>query len=194
MMTNKEFVEKLKLATSVKTLYVMGGFGAPAGYGTNRKRYSTNYDYNKAAERTKMIKECSDDTFFFDCICLGKGILWGWNADPKKVYGGAVYTSNNVPDFGTEAAMSHCTDVSTNFSNLTVGEWLYMSGHVGYYIGDGKVIECTPKWENKVQIRSLNDREWVKHGKLKYIDYTGKPEPTKKTFSCPCCGTKFKEV
>lgn len=193
MMTNTEFVAKLKLAASVETLYVMGGFGAPAGYGRNRTRYCTNNKYNKNATRTKMIKECSDNTFFFDCVCLGKGILWGWDAKTDRVYGGAKYTSNGVPDFGAGSAMKHCTDVSSDFSKLTVGEWLYMPGHVGYYVGDGYVIESSPKWKNKVQYTKLTDRKWETHGKLKYIKYEEpKPETNDPgAVTCPKCGHSF---
>ena len=193
MMKVNEFIEKLKLAERSKTLYVKGGFGAPAGYKTNRTRYSTNNKYNKAADRAAMIKNCSSDTFFFDCVCLGKGILWGWNADTNAVYGGAKYTSGGVPDFAADSAMNHCSDVSTDFSKIEVGEWLWMSGHVGYYVGDGMVIECTPSWENRVQYTKLTQRKWKKHGKCKYIDYTAtNSKPVE--IVCPCCGATFQKV
>jgi hypothetical protein len=42
-------------------------------------------------------------------------------------------------------------------------------------------VECTPKWENKVQITACNctkagynRRDWVKHGKLPYVSYEQK--------------------
>lgn len=194
MMTSKKFVEMLKKAESLKTLYVMAGFGAPAGCGNNRNRYHKEDPYNQKAARAKMILSCSGDTFFFDCVGLGKGILWGWTANKQKTYGGATYKANGVPDFGADDAMSHCRDVSTDFSKLVVGEWLWMTGHVGFYVGDGKVIECTPSWENGVQYTKLSARKWKKHGKLKYIDYsaetTAKAESTD-TVTCPHCGHTF---
>lgn len=193
MMTVNEFIEKLKLAERSNTLYVKGGFGAPAGYKTNRDRYTNNNSYNKDPKRAKMIASCSADTFFFDCVCLGKGILWGWNANTNALYGGASYKSNNVPDFSADASMSHCTNVSTDFSKIEVGEWLWMSGHVGYYVGDGMVIECTPSWENRVQYTKLTARKWKKHGKCKYLDYSA-TESKKITISCPCCGATFEKI
>jgi hypothetical protein len=54
------------------------------------------------------------------------------------------------------------------------------SDHIGIYIGDGKVAEATPAWEDGVQISAcanrgaiagLNSRKWDNHGKLKYIEY-----------------------
>lgn len=190
-MKSKEFIEKLKLAANKKTLYVMGCFGAPMGYGTNRKRYSTNYDYNKQASRTKMIMEASNDTFGFDCVCLIKGILWGWNADVNKVYGGAVYASNDVPDIGAGkyGIISECADATdSNWDNIQPGEIVWIDGHVGAYVGDGKVIECTPAWDNKVQYSNLGNiakyktghyRIWTKHAHLPWVDYSDQTQTNK---------------
>ena len=65
-MTNKEFVDKLLQAVKCKTLYVMGCFGAPLGYGNNRTRYKNNHSYNKQYSRQQMIDKASVDTFGFD--------------------------------------------------------------------------------------------------------------------------------
>lgn len=47
-----------------------------------------------------------------------------------------------------------------------------MSGHIGVYIGNGKVCECSPKWENGIQITELTQRKWALHGKSKWLDYS----------------------
>ena len=102
MMKATELVSKaIDIAKNYKTLYVMGCFGAPMT-AANKKRYTTNHSYNKAAARVKMINAASEDTFGFDCVCLIKGILWGWNGDKNATYGGAKYASNNVPDLGAD--------------------------------------------------------------------------------------------
>ena len=98
-MKSNEFLDKLRLAESCKTIYIKGCFGAPMTP-ANKKRYTNNLPYNN--NRAAMINACSADTFGFDCVCLIKGILWGWNADKNKVYGGAVYKSNGVPDVGAD--------------------------------------------------------------------------------------------
>ncbi len=80
-MKAKEFVDKLvNIARNYKTLYVMGCFGAPMTE-ANKRRYTQNHPYNKQAARTAMINAASADTFGFDCVCLIKGVLWGWNGD-----------------------------------------------------------------------------------------------------------------
>lgn len=187
-MKNTEFVKKLKdVADNYKTLYVIGCFGAPMT-ASNKTRYINNGShngYNAKPERRAMIESATEDTFGFDCVCLIKGILWGWNGDKKKVYGGATYASGGVPDISADSIINVCKNVSTDFSSIAIGELLWMKGHVGVYIGDGLAVECTPTWKNKVQITAVgnigtkagyNTRKWTKHGKLPYVEYAPKSE------------------
>ena len=178
VMTAAELIAKLKGAQAQPTYYVMGCFGAYIS-DKNIKRYTTNNDYNR--KNAAAIKKNAMGKFGFDCVCLIKGILWGWNANKSATYGGATYTSNGVPDIGADSMIKACKDVSTDFSKIIPGEAVWLSGHIGVYIGDGLVIECTPKWENKVQITACenigkvagyNSRRWTKHGKLPYVDYS----------------------
>ena len=189
-MNNKEFIAKLQnVADNFKTLYVMGCFGAPLT-GGNVQRYCTNHDYNKQAARTAMIKAAANQNppvYGFDCVCLIKGVLWGWSGDASKTYGGAGYAVNGVPDINADGMITKCTGVSTNFGNLVPGEAVWLPGHIGVYIGGGKVIECTPAFKNCVQVTAclnigaiagLNGRAWTKHGKLPYITYETIETPT----------------
>lgn len=183
VMKVKDFVNKAKdIANKYKTLYVMGCFGAPLN-ATNKKRYTTNSSYNKQASRKNMINKASSDTFGFDCVCLIKGILWGWSGNKNKIYGGAVYGSNGVDDVNADMIIKskYCTNISTNFNNIIAGEIVWLKGHVGIYIGNSKVVECTPAFKNKVQITKLSQRKWLKHGKLKYIDYGAITKPANKS-------------
>ena len=195
VMTSTKFVEKVvDIAKNHKTLYVMGCFGAPLN-GSNVTRYQNNHSYNRQKERKSLIKSVANKNYFgFDCVCLIKGVLWGWNGDLSKTYGGATYASNNVPDIGADKMITECSDVSTDFSKIEVGEAVWMSGHIGVYIGDGLAVECTPRWTSDVQITAVgnigkkkgyNTRTWTKHGKLPYISYDSKTvtktETTKST-------------
>lgn len=76
--------------------------------------------------------------------------------------------------------ITKCSGVSTNFSKIVPGEAVWMKGHIGVYIGGGKVIECSSAFKNCVQVTAclnigaisgMNGRRWVKHGKLPYITY-----------------------
>jgi len=151
----------------------------------NKKRYCNNNAYNKRTERTKQIMAASSDTYGFDCVCLIKGILWGWNGNISKPYGGARYASNGVPDIGADTMIKYCHDVSASgWSKMLPGEVVWMSGHIGIYIGGGLAVECSPRWKNKVQITAVKNisdqigyssRIWKKHGKLPWIKYEAAP-------------------
>lgn len=183
MMKASEMVSKaIDIAKNYKTLYVMGCFGAPMT-AANKKRYTTNHSYNKAAARVKLINAASADTFGFDCVCLIKGILWGWDGDQNATYGGAKYASNNVPDISADSMIKKCSDASTTgWADMEPGEVVWTTGHIGIYIGNGLAVECTPKWKNCVQITAVanigsksgyNARTWKKHGHIPYVEYTG---------------------
>lgn len=167
------------VAENYKTLYVMGCFGAPMTK-ANKKRYIEHHPYNQSASRQKMINAATDDTFGFDCVNLIKGILWGWNGDKSKMYGGAKYAVKGVPDTNANGMIKLCRDVTTDFGSVEIGEALWCSGHIGVYIGDGLGVECTPAWKNRVQITAVSNmgakagyssRKWTKHGKLPYVEY-----------------------
>ena len=183
--TNIDLVNRLKvIVTDYKTLYVMGCFGAPMT-DKNKERYTTNHSYNKQENRTKMIKAASSDTFGFDCVGLIKAVLWGWNGDLTASYGGAKYKTNGVPDTNAGGMIKACSNVTTDFSTIEVGEAVWMEGHIGVYVGGGLAIECTPSWDNKVQFTACNQnvagyprRDWTKHGKLPYIEYLTQQEET----------------
>ena len=78
--------------------------------------------------------------------------------------------------------------MTTDFSKIEVGEAVWMEGHIGVYVGDGLAVECTPRWDNKVQITACNRnvagynrRNWTKHGKLPYVTYTQQTMPSTDT-------------
>ncbi len=190
-MTNLELANKLiDIAKNVKTLYVMGGIGYPLNAKGKQRAYKNSW--NTDPDRVKFIEAASDDTFAFDCVCLIKSVLWGFVADPSKTYGGAVYKANGVPDIGADTMITKCSDISTDFSKIEIGEAVWMKGHIGVYVGNGLAVECTPIWGNDVQLTACNcsksgynRRNWTKHGKLPYITYenqaVAEPTPDKNT-------------
>lgn len=141
--------------------------------------------YKKPSKYKKGWAKWIDNKWQWDCIGLIKSILWGWVGDESKYHGGGVYASNGVPDTTEKGLLNNCTDVSSDFTNLVPGEYLYMKGHAGTYAGNGSVIECTKNSKFKIdgvgktQIGSKGERlyngkqsgSWEKHGKLKWIDY-----------------------
>lgn len=181
------FISKLyDIKRNYRTIYAWGCFG---GIMTNSmvenkaRQYPSMYD---SATKAAMKRAGSQGAFGFDCVNLIKGILWGWNGSRNATWGGAVYASNGVPDVSADGMINKCIGVSSNFSNIQPGEAVWLPGHIGVYVGNGRVIECTPKWSNGVQetallnhgpIAGLNGRRWSRHGKIPYINYNGAVAP-----------------
>ena len=186
MMKVDEFLSKMRLAASVKSLYIKGCFGAPLN-DTNKKRYTQNNEYNKRADRVAKIMAASADTFGSDCCGIIKACLWNFSADPTKRYGGAEYKANGVPDVGADGMIKACKDATTDFSKIEPGMLVWMSGHVGIYVGNGQVIESTPSFKDGCQYTNLgnlgyktgNWRKWTKCGHLPWVEYKSAPTEEK---------------
>ena len=187
-MKNTVLVDKaVDIAKNYKTTYIWGGIGLPITAETI-KRAEKSYFKNTTSGYAAAAKKLSGDpkAFYFDCIGLIKSILWGWCGDNSKTYGGAKYASNGVPDIGADATISKCSDVSASgWADMVPGEAVWCKGHIGIYIGDGLAVECTPKWNNGVQITAVGNigsksgyktRHWTKHGKLPWVDYSKEQE------------------
>lgn len=175
----KKFVETLvNIAEKEKTIYAFGSFGFPLN-AANKKRLLQNPKNRQFATK---INNAASTAFAFDCVCFIKAVLWGWTGNKKLNYGGATYKANGVPDVNADVMMTkaHTDSLSTDSSKIKYGHVVGMPGHIGVYIGNGKVVEATPKWQGGALISNLKDRKWVSHGKLKYVDYT-EDKPVKKS-------------
>lgn len=187
-MKASEFCDTLiDIAVNKKTLYILGCFGAPMS-NANKNRYTSNYAYNAREDRATKIRSASADTFGFDCICLPKGVQWGWCGDINDEYGGAKYQSNGLKDVTIEEMMASCGRVSTDFTDIRRGEIVHVVtpdyNHVGIYVGGGRVVEATSRWDDGVQVTKLGNvpsdyqsdkiRTWDEHGLLPFIEYEDK--------------------
>lgn len=128
-----------------------------------------------------------------------------WFAVIYKIFVEQPLYNHGVPDIGADSMIKVCTGVTTDFSNIEVGEAVWMEGHIGVYVGDGKCVECTPKWTNNVQFSNLgniskyktgNYRVWTKHGKLPYVKYETVEDnkPIVQTPVVPASGVKGIDV
>ena len=180
MMKSKDFINTLKKALNSNTVYCWGMWGQIINDNiiqTKTKQYPNFYT---ASRRTYLNSIKNKNYFGFDCVCLVKSILWGWNGDSKKANGGAKYGSNEVPDVSADTMITKCKNVSTDFSKIIPGALVWIKGHVGVYIGDGYCIECTTDWTGKVLKSALKnngikgqfERKWSKWGLLPYVDYS----------------------
>ena len=171
-----DFVRIVKqAATECTTYYVTGGIGyknTPA----NVERACKAYTKNKARNIPTDGKG-----FMFDCVGLIKAIAcWGWTPKTDTVY-------SNKQDYNDKGFYDHYgTQSSADFSKIDEGEMVLIPGHIGVYIGNGQVVECTPKWDGGVQVSNLANigknygkcRAWQKHAKINFLTYGTEPTPT----------------
>lgn len=185
--TAREFCNILReLATEYKTIYMYAAYGFKVTTATIEAKAKQNLNGWYNTTRINALKAVANKhpTYWgFDCVNMIKGILWGWDGDESKTYGGAQYGSKGVPDTNANGFISRCNNVSTNFDNLQPGEAVWLDGHIGVHIGEGLCVECTPRWSNSVQITRIENvpnqhpeikhsRRWVKRGKIPEISYT----------------------
>ena len=138
----------------------------------------TKYD-NKTTQWMKW----NGSAWLCDCSRMIKGIGWGFSFDKSASHGGAKYLTNNVKDTTANGMIETCSAVTDDFTSITPGECVWLSGHAGIYIGGGQVIEATPAWSadgatyseiSSTGARSKNGKSvsaWAKHGKLPWVTY-----------------------
>lgn len=161
VMTSAEFVQRLKNIVNRPNYYY------------NQFPYNLGY-YNGYA-------------ISFDCWNLVKALINEPDIDQNYTVGHYAPPVGNMGDWDGWTILQHCEGVSTDFTRIFVGEYLYMAGHAGVYIGNGLVIECTCDWEGGVLVSRITSsgaryrngvygRSWTYHGRLsEWIDYSAKP-------------------
>ncbi len=193
-MTNKEFVNKLlNIVNNYNTVYAYGTFGQKLTTSLINQKEKQYPNWYTTSRKNSLQNLVGKKYFAFDCVGLIKGVLWGWNGS-NTVNGGAKYESNGVPDINANTMINKCSNVSSNLSNIKIGELLWMSGHVGVYYKDNQVIECSPAFKNKVQITKLSDRNWKKHGLLPWITYESSFLPSRGYFKKGDSGKNVEKI
>lgn len=186
-MKSTEFIAKLKDIAAIRTVYMWGMFGGLVTEARIQEKAKQYRSYYTASRQQQLRLLIGKNVYAFDCVGLIKGIIWGWRADPNPLgHGGAQYQSNNLPDLDANVMINRCSDVSPDFSRILPGCVVWMQGHIGVYIGEGKVIEAMPSWQDGVQVTAcwnigqlagLQGRRWTQHGKLPWIEYAPGPTP-----------------
>lgn len=188
LMTAAELCAKLMdIAGNYKTAYMLGPWGWPATSKMIQRATTQGSNAKTNRQWLPQANAIKDKGFLFDCVGLIKGILWGWDGDLSRTYGGAGYACNGVPDYDAKKMIDSCREVSADFSTIVPAEAVWMDGHIGVYVGEGLVVEATPKWRGGVQWSTLANtagskalpgtagaRTWTKHGKLPWVDYAAR--------------------
>lgn len=188
--------------------FVKGMVGQPYWYGTCvyrcteslRKRkaeqYPTHYKSNRTSTYNKHIE---DKKICADCAGLIKGFFWtngGHNvlyAIGKDESFPNMYTGNGMPDRSANGLLSWCKNEGAKNGKIETlpnvpGLMVHKNGHVGVYIGDGKVIEARGFSygivETDVQERGWTSWTCLPDSVLLYKEEThSKPSETFRTYT-----------
>lgn len=184
-------ISELKKIVNKKTRYIWGAQGQKITEAFLKKQINTFGSwYNKKNRGTELMAEFRrgdlDGAFGFDCSGLVLAVsLYGWKEDgtlKSNKNAGFDTTANSLKDM-FEGAVSISANTQDWYNkNLVPGMALWMDGHIGFFIGDGKVIEATTSG-NKVICVTPEYRKgsnWKIAGKLPWVLYgEGKTSSTK---------------
>ncbi len=146
--------------------YWLGTFGQVATaalYNYNKSRLPSNYT---ASDFPKQYGQR-----VHDCIGLVKGYIW--SDGPEGI---PLYASNGCPDINETEMYSRCKMKGAMGTMPDIpGILVFFPGHVGVYIGNGKVIEARGHAYGVVTT-NLESRGWKNWGKCPYIEYVEEDE------------------
>lgn len=154
----KHFLTHAYYFLNMPTVYIWGGLGenfTTAVLESLRRDYGDYYTPAKIAEYTPYLNK---NLLGCDCSGLIKNFLMG---------GAARFNFNPHQDYNSMTFYQHVHLKGPMHSKLLPmpelpGICLQMPGHVGIYVGQGKVIESTnnPLFGNGVVMTKLSDRDW----------------------------------
>ena len=167
--------------------YVSGGYGQPltteflAGK-QNKKWFKDKSKQDPSKTNWEYLSQFADQGWYCtDCVCLLKGVLWGYRGDGTE----GDFGSNGVKDSTDSEFYNMCYNKinisgGKNRNKLKPGKILHMDGHVGtvYKVNgsDIKVIESAPSLDG-TKITSIDYQAWTGAGYSPYIIYSAKPQP-----------------
>lgn len=153
--------------------YVKAQLGNPYWYGTFGQKATKSLLNAKTKQYPKHYTPKRMDKYkmqlgarVHDCIGLIKGYLWSNSPTSSPKY-------NESQDVSANGMLKLCKEQG-KISTLPEipGVLVFMKGHVGVYIGKGKVIEARG-FNYGVVETALEDRKWTSWGKCPWITYPG---------------------
>lgn len=148
--------------------YCKAQLGKPYWWGTFGQLASESLLRQKSAQYPRYYTAndfgLQFDKRVHDCVGLIKGYLWSDTPTSSPIY-------NASQDKNVSGMKANCSERG-NLENMPdiPGVLVFMPGHVGIYIGKGKVIEARGHAYGVVET-NLVGRGWKEWGKLNWIEY-----------------------
>ena len=170
--------------------YCKSMVGQPYWYGTCgynctedlRKRKAAQYPSHYGSSRTaRYQQDIKDKKVCCDCIGGSKAYAWtnGGVGLVEAIGTGksisSKYGSNKCPDKSANGMFEYAKSLGLNWGAIhtipeVVGLAVHCSGHVGYYVGNGKVVEWRG-FKYGCVVTDLNKRTWTHWYELPFIKY-----------------------
>ena len=153
--------------------YAKAQLGLPYWYGTFGNIATADLYDSKRRQYPALYKPWNDFPSQYgkrvhDCVGLIKGYLWSDSATSKPIY-------NASQDVSANGMRSKCSEKGAIGTMPDIpGVLVFMPGHVGVYIGGGKVVEARGH-EYGVVCTELSKRPWKHWGKCPWINYSSAP-------------------
>ena len=161
---NLDLVQWVRCAQRQGWGYVLGTFGYVLDQSlltSKIKQYPEEIGKREAFIRANWLGKRT-----VDCIGLIKG--YGW-LDPVSLQIG--YETNGMPDIDADAMFRYATEKgSINTIPEIPGLAVWFEGHIGVYVGEGKVIEAKGTQYGVVETK-LSEGLWTHWLKIPYITY-----------------------
>ena len=141
------------------------------------KQYPSHYKENRT---TRYKQDIANKCVVADCVGACKGTAW---AGPKNLLDAigtdksisSKYGANGCPDKSANGMFTYAKSKGMAWGTIdtipeVVGVAVRFDGHVGYYIGNGEVVEWRGFSYGCVRTK-LTGRKWLHWYQLPFIDY-----------------------
>ena len=163
--TNKGLVEYAKAQLGLPYWYgTYGQTGSERLYKQKQQQYPAQYPPKKWTEESFRVQFGKR---VYDCAGLIKGYMFSETPTSSPAY-------NIKYDVSANTMISLCKEQG-DYSRIPniAGLIVWKSGHVGVYLGNGKTIEAKG---HAYGVVTTADTNWVKWGKLPWLEYAAEPD------------------
>ena len=190
-MKAQEYVDWLKTQAALKRPYWYGTCGYSCTESllkSKTRQYPAHYTSGRMARYRKDIAAnqiCGD--------CVGGAIKWAvWSQLGTQK---SVYKSGGCPDASADGMFSYCKKQGMDWGAIASlpeipGVAVRSSGHVGVYIGDGKVVE----WRGFAYgcvTTDVKKRPWTHWYKMPWVEYGAAGESVTATAPAVMLGSRL---